>query len=86
MFDRQSRGCCQPESSEIEPNSKPLRHPESFEISVQRYFLKVLEVIATVKANNAEKGKTIKVGCRLNGEAKYTTQVITTRGSAVFLA
>ena len=52
----------------------------------QRYFLNVLAVTATLNANNAANGKTIKLGCKLNGSARYTTQVITTSGNAAFFA
>jgi len=46
----------------------------------QRYFLNVLAVTATLNANSIANGNTTNVGCRLNGRARYTTQVITARG------
>ena len=36
----------------------------------QRYFLKVLAVTATLRANIPANGKTIKLGCALNGRAR----------------
>ncbi len=43
-------------------------------------------VTATANANSAANESTINVGYKLNGRARYVTQVITTSGSTAFLA
>jgi len=45
-----------------------------------QYFLKVLAVTATLNANSVANGSTMKVGLRLNGSARYITQLSTSKG------
>ena len=51
-----------------------------------RYFLKVLAVILTAKANASAKGRRTQDGCRLTGDTRYSTQVDRNNGREAFLA
>ena len=44
--------------------------------------MKRLAVTPTLNANSVANGRTTKLGCRLNGSTRYTTQLNTSNGSA----
>jgi hypothetical protein len=48
--------------------------------------LKVLAVMVTAKANARAKGRMIQDGCKLMGNARYSTQAVMINGMAAFLA
>ena len=51
-----------------------------------RYFLKVLAVTLTARANASAKGRRIQTGCRLTGDTRYSTQADRNNGREAFLA
>ena len=63
------------------PNENPLPYALDY-----KYFLKVLAVTVTVRANPMANGRITQDGCRLNGSDRYSTQAMITSGSAAFFA
>ena len=60
---------------------KPRSQIAAFE-TPYKYFLNVPAVTATLSANSVANGSITKLGCKLNGSARYTTHVKTSKGSA----
>ena len=71
--------------SRIRTPCKALLPAEIFYMD-QRYFLKVLAVILTARANASANGRRIQDGCTLTGDTRYSTQADRNDGRAAFLA